>query len=486
MTVEEGPRSFWWTLTAILIAVLVVEIDASIVNVALPAMTGQFHAEAHEVARVILVYGLAIVAFLLVLGNLGDRVGLERTFTAVYAIFLAASVACGLSTGLPWLLTARFVQGVGGAMLTSTANALIIVHLPSRRHGLAFGLFGVFAGVGAALGPPAGGVLIHHFGWPWVFFVNVVPCGVALLLAARFLKPREVSEPETGAFDVLGGLLSTVAITSLVVLLNQGSPAGVLAGSGTWLTAVFAATSLGFVAREWRAPNPLVDLGLFRNPVFTCGLLSKSCLMMLTPGMLFVFPFFFTGVEGLPADRVGWLLGVIPLLSLAASPLAGWLCDVWGTWTVTLLGAAVTLAGAAFFPALPAHPGWVGTVVVFAVFGVGQAFFMTANSTLVMTQAPPGKEGMASSLNVLSIFLAALLGVNLFEKALSLGLAQHGCLRVAAATAQAIAAGYAHAAWLAVGLAVAAVVLSLPRPARGSSERVTGDPAPCAATSSRP
>lgn len=467
---DTNERSSWSTLTAILIAVLVVEIDASIVNVALPTLTLQFGATSDEIARVVLLYLLAIVSFLLILGNVSDVVGKNKVFIAGYVVFLAASVLCGLSPSLGALQGARFLQGLGGAMLTTTANALIQVNIPPHRRGFAFGAFGVFAGVGVALGPPLGGALVQHFGWPSIFFVNVFPCSLGIFLARRHLKP---DEPPTGTpqgFDYLGGITSLVAITSFVLVANSGHSQGwlsplPLAGMGLCLAAAVA-----FLVRESRAPQPLVDLGLFRNRALVGGLLAQFLLTMTISGMLFVFPFYFARLLALPADTIGYLLGITPVASLLASPLAGTLTDRRSPYWVSMLGRTLMAASVLAFTCFTAQTSLLFVAVTFALYGVAMAFFMTSVSSLVMAEAPRGQEGMTASINVLSIFLGNLVGVNVFEATLSFGLSVAGTTETFMSMPLAtLATGFSRSTWLAVGLAGAALLAGFLRGRRPES-----------------
>lgn len=454
--------NYYLTLSSILIAVLAVEIDSSIVNIALPTLTAQYSASSGQISMVVLLYFLAIVSFLLIFGKISDNIGKRKVFIAGYYIFLISSLLCGFSTNIDILGFFRFLQGIGGAMLITTCNALILINIQEEKRGVAYGAFGVFAGVGSALGPPLGGIIIKHLGWPWIFFINIVPCTLGILLSMKYLKKDEALKEENASFDYSGGFLSLIAITAVVLTLNMAQEKGWLSPFILSAISIFLISSVLFYLREIRIKNPIIEIDLFKNIDFSYGLLAKFSCMMLINGLLFVFPFFFERVMNMPTARVGLILGIIPVSSMIFSSLSGWLSDKSGTRIISITGSAIVLLSVVLFSFFSSQTLLPMVIVSFLFYGSALPLFLTSNSNQVMEESPPGKEGIVSSINALSIFLGGLIGVNVFETIFSYSLANaNSGTTFMNAPLLLISRGYSYCIILAIILAALSLLLSI-------------------------
>jgi EmrB/QacA subfamily drug resistance transporter len=469
-------REETWRAAAVLasasLAFFVTNLDASIVNIALPTLSRQFGADTSRVSRVVLLYLIALCSLLLVAGRLADARGTRRVFLWGYALFAAASLACGLAPDLPLLDAFRFLQGAGGAALYATSTSLVVKNVGAASRGRALSLLPVFGGAGFALGAPLGGFLVALLGWRWVFFINV-PLGLlgGLLAAAALKRDRAGGAP--AAFDVPGALLSALGVVALVFGLNQGQELGwtslpILAAFGA-----FVGCSGAFVARERHCAQPLVSPGLFGSRGLLLGLLAGLCVVMVLDGMNFLFPFFFDRIRGFAPDRTGLLLGTFPLVTLLASPLAGYLADRSGARWVCSASAALLVASSLLFVFFGPRTSVTYFLCAFVLFGTALASFLAANMSLIMSHAPAGEEGATSALLSVTQSLGSVLGVSLFETVYSLGLDYGPGAEGGALAPEQLLAGFRHAGLLGVVVCAAALALSL-----GAREGSGGMPAP--------
>src|SRR6478752_4367411 len=214
----------WWTLVAVQTATIVLLLDTTIVNVSLPAIEKALHAPFSDLQWVVDAYALGLATCVLTAGALADLFGRKRLFLLGIALFTIASAACGLSNDALFLIIARGVQGIGGAMMFATALALLSQEFHGRERGTAFGLWGAVIGAAVAIGPLAGGMLTSWLSWRWIFLVNI-PIGVGAV-ALALTKLRESRDPEQGRLDPIGLVTLTTGLFSLILALIEGNSHG--------------------------------------------------------------------------------------------------------------------------------------------------------------------------------------------------------------------------------------------------------------------
>src|SRR5215470_4316126 len=259
----------WWPLVAVCAGACMLLVDVTIVNVALPDMARELHTTFGDLQWVIDLYALVLGALVLTAGSIADRVGRRRIYILGLVVFAASSLACGIAPNVGVLIAARGVQGIGAAAMFATTIALISSSYSGRDRGVAFGAWGAVNGAAAAAGPIAGGLLTAHFGWRWIFLVNlpvsVVAVGLTLLVV------RESRDPHPSRVDVPGMVSFTVAAAALTYALIRGAWAS---GPTVALLAVAVVALVAFVAVERRRPDPMLDLELLRNAPFTALLVA--------------------------------------------------------------------------------------------------------------------------------------------------------------------------------------------------------------------
>jgi len=387
-------------------------LDGSMVSIALPTITTHFNVNLAQSQWAITGYMLAMTGLFIFFGKIADFTGKTRLFLTGWALFTVSSLACGLSTNLEQLVLFRIFQGIGGSMVTAVAGALIFEIFPQEERGKAMGFFGIVFGAGTMIGPGLGGFIVDHFGWEYIFIINV-PLGIVLLaLAAIYLK---VPEKKSGRFEIdwIGAASLCIAVVTLMLACTEiATDLKVTAELAIYAAACLASTTV-FLARESRIAKPLLDLSIFRNRKFTLPLLSTMFMFIPISVVSTLSPFYFQGVMGYTPSQVGLIFMVIPLFMMFAAPASGALYDK-RHWRFQ--AAAGMLVSAASF-ALLAYAFLIGNIwlvlAAFVIRGVGGGFFMSPNSVETMSSVPREKTAIASSASSTITYLAVMLGVAL-------------------------------------------------------------------------
>jgi EmrB/QacA subfamily drug resistance transporter len=453
-------------MAVVLAAVLMSVLDGIVVGIALPTITASFGTSVAVSQWTITVYLLIITALLLVFGRISEKTGRPALFIAGLAVFTLASLACGLSHGIAMLIAFRAVQAVGGAMTFSISGAILYAAFPPQERGRAMGFLGSTVAVGSILGPVLGGLLVDSLGWPFIFFINV-PIGAVLIAAAVPLlgrseqRPSAVLNPPAAArMDWPGAGALAVSLTALTLCLGAAArgaaPAVVLAAA-----AVCVLAGAGFIWWEKRAVEPLLDLRFFRNRAFTRPVIGMM-LAFISSFMLNISgPFYFQGVMGYTASQVGLVFLVVPVVTVIASPVSGWLFDkrYWkhygrlgmGLVALCLLALGWMALRIDFRPMIP----------LFAVLGMGSALFQSPNSTEIMNAFPREKAGIASSITATVRNLGMTIGTAVGTLVISAQLAGAGYAGSILQADKPLLARVLGVTILASGAAAAAASLSL-------------------------
>lgn len=378
-------------ITAVLTAMSLVVLDAGMTNMALPTMARSLHTTPAMAILVITAYQTALVMALLPAAALGESLGYRRVFSWGIAVFTAASVLCAASPSLPWLVAARFVQGLGGAGVMALGIALLRSSVPKGMLGAAIGWNALTVALSSAAGPALGALIVATLGWPWLYLVNI-PLGMAALLAARSL-PRAGGTAQR--IDALSAALNGAAAASLVIgaaLL----PRAPLASALLLATAALALWEL--VHRELPKAAPLVPLDLLRKRSFRLSVIASVCCFTGQTAGLVALPFYLQHGFGLTPLEAGAYMTPWPLSVAAAATVAGRLADRVSTaWLCTLGGAclALGLAAAALWP-LHGDPR---PLVPFAVLcGLGFGLFQVPNNRNMFLSAPRERSGAAGGM----------------------------------------------------------------------------------------
>jgi EmrB/QacA subfamily drug resistance transporter len=387
----------WWTLIAVSVAIFMLLLDITVVNVALPSIQRELHSSFSDLQWVVNAYALTLAAFLLTAGSLADLSGRRRVFTAGLVVFTCSSAVCGLSSSPLMLNLARAVQGVGGAMMFATSLALIAQAFRGRERGIAFGVFGAVNGAAVAVGPVVGGIITTGIGWQWIFFVNV-PIGIAAI-ALTLARVSESRDPNATGVDWLGLVTFSGALFLLVYALEKGNQDGW--GSTKILAMLIAAAALlvAFLIAELRQQRPMLDLSLFRRPAFTGANIVAFALSSSIFAMFLYLTLYIQDVLGYGALQAGLRFLPITLLAFLVAPIAGRL-TVRVPMRLLLGGGLVLVSGGLLaMTAVNASSGWTALIPGFVLAGAGIGMINPPLASTAIGVVHYSRSGMASGIN---------------------------------------------------------------------------------------
>ena len=388
-----------WVLFATILASGMSFLDSTVVNVALPTLQKDFDAKLSSVAWVVDAYVLTLTAFILLGGSFGDLHGRRRALRLGLGVFTAGSMLCGFAPSLPVLDLARGLQGVGGALLVPSSLAILTASFDPSERGRAVGLWASLSGVGAAIGPLAGGLLVDAVSWRGIFFLNL-PVAIVVLVVA-LPKIPESDGGETGRrLDLPGAALAVVWLAGLTFALIQGSTIGWTAPA---VVAGFAVGGLGFLVFlvvERRVPHPMVALSIFGNRTFSGVNVATLVIYFALAGAALYLVLDLQQVRGFSALAAGASLLPLTGLLLLGSPYAGRLADRIGPRLPMTLGPAVAGIGLLIAAATANVSSYLLSVLpAVVVFAVGLALTVAPLTTAVLSALGPRQAGLASGVN---------------------------------------------------------------------------------------
>ena len=433
-----GRTAARWVLTATILGSSMAFIDGTVVNVALPVLQKDLKASVSNVQWVVEAYSLFLASLVLVGGSLADRFGRRRIFTIGVALFAASSIACALAPGIGWLIGARALQGIAGALLVPSSLAILGSAFSPKERGRAVGTWSSLTAVAGAIGPVAGGWLIQIASWRAVFYVNVPIAAVILGIALR--QVPETRSPSAGPLDLPGALAATVGLAALVFGLIEAPIAG-WADPRVWAPLAGGVAALAaFVWIEMRRAHPMVPLDLFRIRAFAGANLLTLFLYAALAATFFLLPFELIQAQGYSPSAAGAaLLPLIVLISVLSRP-AGALADRIGPRVPLTVGPAVAAVGFFLLSVPYAAPRYGAALLpALTVLGLGMAMTVAPLTAAVLNAVGERDTGSASGINnavarVAGLVAIAAFGVvaaGLFDRALDRRLSESGLAALA-------------------------------------------------------
>ncbi len=455
-------RQRWIALYVLCVGVLMIVLDATVVNVALPSIQNDLGFSQSSLAWVINAYLIAFGSLLLLAGRFGDMIGRRTVFLVGLVVFTGASLTCGLARSQEMLVAARFVQGVGGAMTSAVVLGMIVTMFPQpAEQAKAIGVYGFVASAGGSVGLLAGGVLTQALDWHWIFFINV-PIGIATGVVALRLLARDQGIGFGAGADIPGAALITSALMlGVYTIVAPAAKYGWGAARTLELGAVSLALLGAFVLRQARARNPLIPLRIFRSRNVSGANVVQMLMVAGMFGVFFLGALYLQRVLGYDALEIG--LAFLPatlvmgLLSLRYSER---LIMRFGARTMLFPGLILIAAGLLLFARAPVHGHYLTDVLpTMLLFGIGIGASFPSLMTLAMSGATREDAGLASGLVNTSAQVGGALGLAVLAT-LSATRTEH-LLAGGSSTAAALVGGYHLAFLVGAGLMAVAFVVVL-------------------------
>lgn len=409
----------WWILAALCLSVLLVVVDNTIVNVALPTISRRLSASTQDLQWVVDAYTLVFAGLLLVGGNLGDRIGRRRMLQAGLALFALTSAGAALSRTTTELISARAAMGVAAALIYPATLALLTsVFTSARERAMAIGIWSGVSGLAVAVGPVTGGLLLEHFTWSAVFAVNV-PIAVIAIIAGIVLLP-ESRDQRAGRFDPLGALLSVAGISlltwSIIEAPRHGWASATTLGGLAGALAILAA----FGWWQTRRPDPMLDVRLFANPRFTAASGAIALAFFGLFGFIFIITQYFQVVRGFDPLRAGVATLPFAVVTAAVSPAAIFVMKRAGTKAAVTAGLALMAAGLVVASGTTADTAYWGRIVIsMTLMAAGLGLTASPATEAIMGTLPRGKAGAGSAVNDTTRELGGTLGVAVIGSVMS-------------------------------------------------------------------
>lgn len=373
-------KNRWRILTAVGLFTFMATLDGSIVNIALPVMSRDLKIPMNQSEWIVSIYLIMICALLLLFGKVGDAFGKVKVFKIGTFLFVLGSLLCGFNGGLPLLLGARVVQALGASMTMSNNNGIITEVFPLKERGRALGLTGSFVALGSIAGPGIGGLILAHFSWGYIFWINV-PIGILTIIFGHFILPKDIIKTHE-KIDYAGFVSFAALIVSLFLGIFIGQQIGFT--SPIILTAfVVALISPGiFVWIEQHVEQPLLSFRLFKNVDFSLSLLCAFLIFIVNFFFNVISPFYLENALGLAPNLAGYSLMIFPIVQVVVAPIAGSISDKIGPELLTFVG-------------------------------LGNGIFQAPNNTIVMSSVGVQDLGVAGGINALARNLVMVFGISL-------------------------------------------------------------------------
>lgn len=392
------------------LSLLIVSMDATIVNVAIPNIRKDLGATASQLQWVIDIYTLVLASLLLLAGAAADRFGRRRTFQIGLSVFAIGSLLCSLAPNIETLIAARFVQAIGGSMMNPVAMSIITQVFTGRvERARAIGVWGGVVGISMALGPIVGGALIEFVNWRSVFWINLPICALAILLTAIFVP--ESKSATMRDVDPIGQGLGMAFLFGTVFVLIEGPNFGWGDARTIVVAAVAAIALVAFLLFESRRHDPFIDLRFFRSIPFASATVIAVCAFAAWGAFLFMMSLYLQEERGFSAMETGLIYLPVAIGALVFSPLSGRMVGRWGSRPSIVIAGVLITASTVLLTSLSATtPVWQ-LLVIFAVFGIGFSMVNAPITNAAVSGMPTDRAGAASAVASTSRQVGVSLGV---------------------------------------------------------------------------
>ncbi len=411
------PNVRWLILTNTLIGAFMANLDASIVNVALPTIAGKMNVSMSVIQWVVTAYLLAVSSSLLLFGRLADMIGRRKVFSSGFLVFTLGSLFCAFSGNIWQLVASRLLQSLGASTLMAIAPAIVTSSFGPQERGKALGINATTVAVGGLIGPPIGGFLVSSFGWTSIFYINL-PLGIFGYIFALMVIPPDTLKNDKESFDFLGATLFALGMISLLFGINNGQEWG-------WNSAIILSIIAGlillatFFFLQTRVQHPMLDLSIFKVRPLFFGNLSSLLFYTATFCNSVLMPFYLQRGFNYSPSKIGLIMMSLPLTMAVLAPITGHVSDRIGALFLTSSGLIAVAAGFLTLSLLTVTSTVPHMLFGLILIGIGSAMFISPNNNSVMSCVTPQKLGVASGIYALvrnvGMITGIALSVSLFE-----------------------------------------------------------------------
>ena len=410
---ERAPEARHRRIAVLLIccmSLLIVGLDVTAVNVALPSIGRGLDADVSDLQWTVAGYSLVMASLLMLAGSIGDRFGRKRTFVTGLSVFSLASLLCSVAPNVELLVAFRVLQGVGGSMMNPVAMSIVTnTFTDPRERAQAVGVWGAAFGISMALGPIVGGALVDSIGWRSIFWINL-PVGLAaILLTLRYVPESRAPRPRR--FDAVGQLLVSTLLATLTFAIIEAPSHGWLSAPIVAALCASAAALIGLLVYEPRREEPLIDLRFFRSTPFASSVAIAVAAFAAFGGFLFLSTLYLQEVRGLSPVDAGLAVTPMALMIVVASPLSGRIVGRRGPRLPLLIAGTLLTLGAVLLTGLGPTTPFVWLVVAYVVFGLGFGFVNAPVTNAAVSGMPRAQAGVASAVASTSRQVGQTLGV---------------------------------------------------------------------------
>jgi len=420
---SEGYERRWWILGVLCLSLLVIGLDNTILNVALPTLSRDLGATNSQLQWMVDAYVLVFAGLLLTTGSLSDRYGRRKALALGLVIFGVGSTLSAFSGTSSALIASRALMGVGGALIMPSTLSILTNVFPAHERGRAIGIWAGVSGLGIAIGPIVGGWLLANFWWGSVFLVNV-PVVIVALILGRLIVP-DSKDPHPNALDPVGAVLSIVGLVSLVYAIIEAPSHGwtspqTIVGFGFAL--IVLAT---FAIWELRSDHPMLDVTFFENPRFTAANISIVLVFFALFGSLFFLTQYLQFVLGYTPLQAGIRVAPIALVLMVTAPLAGRFVERFGNKVLVAFGMTAVAIGLGYLGTITVTSGYPHVLIALVILGVGMGTAMVPATESIMGSLPLAKAGLGSAMNDTTRQIGGALGVAILGSVFASSFASH-------------------------------------------------------------
>ncbi len=390
-----------WILFSTCIAVFMATLDGSIVNITLPVISQYFSVSINSIQWVVTAYLLTISCLLLLWGKISDIHGRKILFVVGLGVFTLGSLLCGLSNSYPMLIMSRVVQAIGASITMALVQGIVTSIFPAGKRGKALGVIGTVVAIGSLVGPSLGGVLVHLVGWRSIFYINI-PFGILGMLLTMILLKESGEKLEKKTFDVKGSIVFIFSISLMFIGLLSLQDGILSRGLVIGMMVLSILLFILFIRFEKRLENPLLDITLFKNAVFSISLSTVYIFFLAMFAYIFFMPFYLQYVLKLDILTAGLIMSVYPITTGIVSPVSGWMSDKKSHIPLNMIGLSINTLALVLLSFLNASSSKVQIMGLIIMLGLGSALFQSPNTNAIMSSVSRNKLGVAGSINAFS------------------------------------------------------------------------------------